>query len=87
MNSKRIAALILVFYAAIFLAVTFHNHLNEHQGNQCNICQILHAPGVTPSLNDCSHDQNVQGNSIHIFQFVRRTLLISPKSQRAPPAI
>jgi len=45
MNARRIAAFLLIVFAAICVSFVFHNHATDQEGDDCGICQILQSPG------------------------------------------
>jgi hypothetical protein len=85
MKMKRIAALVLILYAAITVAFVFHDHLKEHPGNHCNICQILHAPAHTPAITTCTPVLVTEGTYVPSVKISTNELLIFSTSERAPP--
>jgi len=87
MKVKRIAAFVLILYAAIFVALAFHNHLTEHPGKHCNACQTVHTPGHAPAITTYSPLLITQAILQTEAQVTARTLLVSSNSERAPPAL
>ncbi|MCI0611927.1 hypothetical protein L0244_02950 [bacterium] len=87
MKLKRIAAFVLILYAAITVAFVFHDHLKEQPGNHCNICQILHAPAHTPALTSHTPVLAANGTFVPTLQVSANQLLIFPCSERAPPTL
>lgn len=88
MKAKRIAALVLILYAAIFVAVAFHDHFKEPARTHCSICEVSRAPAHAPAITTfAALVLTVQGTCQQVVQIEPQTLLTSATSERAPPAL
>jgi len=87
MRIKRIAACVLILYAAIFVALAFHNHFTEPARKHCNACQIMHAPGFTPAVTTYTPLLIVQGTLSFDVDTALGTLLVLSSTERAPPTV
>jgi hypothetical protein len=87
MKLRRIAAFLLIFYAAICVVFVVHDHLTDRPGGHCGICQILHAPAYTQPIATQAPAFIVQDACMPVLQIATCSLPISPESERAPPGL
>ena len=88
MKRKRIAALVLFLYAAIFVAVAFHDHFKEPARAHCSICEVSRAPAHAPAITTfAALVLTVQGTCQQVVYTIPRLLLASVTSERAPPTL
>lgn len=88
MKVKQIAAVVLVLYAAIFLAVAFHDHFKESGRTHCSVCQISRTPvHATAAITFAAFLITVAGPTQPVVLSVAQTPLVSVISDRAPPTV
>jgi hypothetical protein len=87
MKVRRIAAFLLIVYAAICLSFLFHTHSTEQPGSHCSICQVLQAPGYPLAIAAHAPLFIVQESCSPVVHLIAGSQWISPESERAPPQI